>query len=233
MGNLQNRKDNSPLHSAAEQMAEFIDIWRCEISENRDLAPNISPSKLEDFLKRAEKLGIRPTVSAYIILGCEFIFRIRRMTKRDINVFLDEMEARLVGGNDGLLTPLQAHILVKSVEPIAIEYLSRIRMPIAYGPWSSSDYVGLFLSSMPLGERRQPKLLIKPRRGRIPTLGPIIAGVWIDTVAQKSKGLGIELCEILLQRKIQPQEFAHWKSKLKEIIPELSHYTFLDDWLEC
>lgn len=233
MGKLQKLKDNSPLRSAAEKMVEFIRNWRSEISDKKDIAPNISPSELEDFLTRSESQGVRPTIAAYVILGCEFTFRIRRVREKDINIFLDDMESRLGGGPEPMLTPLQAHIVVKSVEPMARKLLTKIRMPIIFGPLSFSDYAGLeIFQTIPLGQRRPPRTLVSPKRGRIPIIGPIIAGVWLDLITKGGGGLGVDLCRLLLQRDVQPEEFAGWRSKLKEIIPELSKQTFYDDWLD-
>lgn len=89
----------------------------------------------------------------------------------------------------------------------------------------------IFLT-IPLGQRRPPSTLVRPKRGRIPIIGPIVAGVWLDLIAKGSEVLGMDLCRLLLQRKVRQEEFVGWRSKLKEIIPELSRRTFCDDWLD-
>lgn len=232
MGKLQKSENNSPLRLVAEKMVDSIRAWRAEISEKKNLAPNISPFELEKLLKQSEEAGFNPTILVYITLGCEFTFRIRKITEQDIKIFLDEMEAKLNNEINGWLTALQAHLLVKSIEPTARKTLKKLRIPIIVGPYVISDYSGFFLSNMPLGERRPPRTIISPRRGRIPIIGPIIASVWIDSLAKDIRDLGINLCQILLQRVVRPQEFAGWKSKLREFIPELSVQTFQDDWLD-
>jgi hypothetical protein len=156
-----------------------------------------------------------------------------RMREEDTNIFLDDMEKRLGGGDDQSLTPLQAHIVVKSIEPMARKLLAKIRIPIIFGPLSFSDYAGpeIFLT-IPLGQRRPPRTLVSSKRGRIPVIGPIIAGVWLDLIAKGRGSLGMDLCKLLLQREVRREEFAGWRSKLKEITPELSRQTFRDDWLD-
>jgi hypothetical protein len=229
MVNSQKEPNISHLQQAAMQMAAFINTWRSEISDKKDLAPNIAPSELEAFLKKAEKCGIAATVAAYIVLGCEYFFRIRRISGVEIDQYLDDMLTRL----EKVLTPLQAYLLVQLVEPIAKKRMSNMRIPIVYGPFSLSAYQPTILfATANLGDRQPPKILVPLRRGRLPRMGPIVAGVWIDTLAEGEGGLGVNLCRILLRRKILTHEFEAWVSKIGSMLSNLTRRSFTDGWLE-
>jgi hypothetical protein len=209
--------------SLAQEITEQIDVWRAEIllnsdRRNRKLEPNV----INEYLQKAENSGVPALLVAYTLLGCEWAFRTRSATEEDIEKALYEMQSGFCKPLHPILTSFQAHILIKSLEPSLRRQMKGLRIPVILGfdAPGSEPFWSLFLSGDGKNPKRiTPKQIVKVKKGRPPLLGPIIAGVvtaaLFETDQPKiARGMGRELCELLLKREIQKQEFRNWEKIL-------------------
>jgi hypothetical protein len=156
--------------------------------------------------------GLLTTLVAYTVLYCEWSFRIRRATEEDIEQALNDMVRRLGTPPNGPLTVSQAQLFVNAVEPGLRKQMKGVRIPIIYG-FSPETFV-LDWDAVP--NRRAYTPLVQTRRGSLPVVGPILAGLvtealWEQLRHEPRPDVGVALCAILLARKIVPVEYAKWK----------------------
>lgn len=201
--------DNFRPLDIAREIAAFIRRWRSEISVTKDLGVTIDEQKLADFLVRMEAGGLPVTLVAYTVLYCEWQFRLRRATKEDIDRALNEMVLRLAGGPTGPFTLSQAQLLVSAIEPALRQQLKGTRIPIVFGVAPSTVIVENEV-------RWTYTPLVPTKRGSVPVVGPILAGLVIDELWARRGGepqprLGADLCAILLRRRIVPAEYWKWQ----------------------
>jgi hypothetical protein len=219
---------NSYLPFLAKSIAELIDQWRGEISERKNFRPRLAPNKVEAYLRKAEDNGVPATLVGLTVLMCEWVFRVRRITEKDIEQLLYEMEGGFCKPRDKILTLLQARLLIKSCEKDLRKQLKNNSYPIALGfDTTRGPHPRWGLSPADRGrekKRMPPKPIVPRKTGRPPILGPIMAGVIVEALSKEttSKGknrpnLGRELCALLLKREVQRQELTKWRKLISEI----------------
>jgi hypothetical protein len=204
--------DNPRLLEIAKEMATLIRRWRAEMSSAKNLGVAIDEPRLADVLGRVEAGGLPVTLVVYGVLYCEWSFRVRRATNEDIESALNDIERRLCVPPRGPLTTSQAHMLVNAVEPSLRKQMQGARVPIVYG-FSAETVV---FSTDDATTRRAHTPVVPTRRGSLPVLGPIFAGLVTEALfAPHGDGarsnVGADLCAILLSRKIVPLEYAKWR----------------------
>mgnify|MGYP001588338990 CR=1 FL=1 len=216
-----------PLYSyppfLAQEMAELINVWRSEIVPNNDRRnKKLEPKAINEYLQKAESLGVPALLVTYALLGCEWVFRTRTATEEDIEEALYEMQSGFCKPLHPILTRFQAHILIKSLEPSLRRQMKGLRIPVILGfdAPGSEPFWSLFLPGGGKNQKRvTPKQIVKVKKGRLPLLGPIIAGVvtaaLFETDQPKiARRMGRELAGLLLKREVQKQEFRSWEKIL-------------------
>lgn len=202
-------------------MIPYVHQWRGEISERKDMRPTLDADRIEGLFAKAHALLLPPTLVAYTVLGCEWVFRIRRATEADIRRELEAMEANLSKPLHQALTPFQAHLVIRSLEPELRKRLKNTRVVIPIGFFSPGWH-----STWRLGGRTEKTAaeLVPLRSGPPPVLGPILAGLTIETLLESSgdkaaRGLGRAFTSAFLPREVQAQEFKGWKGRLDDLPP--------------
>ncbi len=206
-------------------MAGLIDQWRVEISESKSDRPRLDPGVLERFLRKAEDHGLAAGLVAITVLSCEWVFRIRRATEEDIERMLYEMEKGFCNPSHPILTPFQAHLLVKLLEPNLRKEIENLRITLVFGFETGTQHPGwsFFADERPREPKRiPPKQVVPRRRGPLPILGPIMAGAIVGTLIEEKSGtdggeMGRELCKILLKRKVLTHEFDAWQKTISTL----------------
>ena len=221
----QKRGRNSHLPKIVAGMVALIKKWRQEISEKKDLAPNLNTLKLETLLHRIEQEGVPLLLAAYTILACEWVFRVRQPTEEDIQNEFEGMIANLSKPSNGALTEFQARLLIQANERAIRKQLKGFRIPVAIG-FSTPGWHPQWFGQQ---KTRTADQLIAHRRGPFPTLGPILAGLTIEALAEEKKGssarqLGQDVCAVLFPRKILDFEYQFWKATAVKI-PDHRNYT--------
>lgn len=202
--------DNFRPRDIATEIAAFIRRWRSEISPTKNLGLAIDEQRLADFLVRMEGGGLPVTLVAYAVLYCEWQFRLRQATKEDIDRALNEMVLRLADVPTGPFSLPQAQLLVSAIEPALRKQLKGTRIPIVFGV---APHTLIVQDEV----RWTYTPLVPTRRGSLPVVGPILAGLVIDELWTRQHGharqprVGIELCAILLKRELVRVEYAKWK----------------------
>lgn len=205
--------------SLAQDIAALIGEWRAEIMPNNFRQnKKLEPSAVNDYLQKVENSGVPALLLTYALLGCEWVFRTRTATEEDIEKVLYEMQSGFCKPLHSVLTPFQAYILIKSLEPSLRKQMKGFRIPVILGfdAPASETFWRIFISGDEKNPKRvTPKKIVKVTKGRPPLLGPIIAGVvtaaLFETAHPKiARRMGRELCELLLKREVQKQEFRKW-----------------------
>lgn len=231
---------NSRHPDFAGPVADLIASWRAEVSDKKDYGIRIATAPLAEWFRRVGPTGISAELGACTILACEWTFRVRRATEEDIEQVLFAMERSLCSPEKRILNRLQAHLLMKALEDALRKQMSGVRVPIALGFFSESAFSPYDWTNT---KREAPKRVIPAKRGRLPILGPILAGVVVDVLSggevrccpvddhgspvhavmdalsvRKVRGgavtLGQELCSILLGRRVLALEFSNWRNLL-------------------
>ncbi len=231
---------NSRPHDFAGPLADLIASWRAEISDKKDYGIRIATAPLTEWFRRVGPTGISAELGVHTILACEWTFRVRRATAEDIEQVLSAMERSLCSPEKRILNRFQAHLLLKALEDALRKQMSGIRIPIALGFSSESAFSPYDWSKT---KREAPKRVIPAKRGRLPIVGPILAGVVVDVlsggevrccpvdnrgspdhvvidalsvgkVRREAVTLGQELCSILLGRRVLAVEFSNWRDLL-------------------
>jgi len=209
---------NSRLSDFASAVADLIAPWRAEISQKKDYRTTIATKPLTAWFDRAKSAGLPSTLGAYTVLVCEWTFRIRRATEDDIERVLYEMERGLCKPESPVLNRFQAHILIKSLESKLRKHLAGVRIPIVLGFPSETPQFWPYYQGE--AKRQVPRRVVPRKRGRLPIVGPVLAGVLVDmllnqeNVAERADTLGQDLCSILLERKVLAVEFSKWGKKV-------------------
>lgn len=212
--------------SFAREIAGLIGEWRAEIVPN-NVRHNKKPeqSAVNGYLQKTEDSGVPALLVTYALLGCEWAFRTRTATEEDLEKVLYEMQSGFCKPLHSVLTPFQAHILIKSLEPSLRKQMKGFRIPVILGfdAPASETFWRIFISGDEKNPKRViPKKIVKVTKGRPPLLGPIIAGVVTAALFEPdhpkiARRMGRELCELLLKREVQKQEFRNWEKILSSL----------------
>lgn len=216
---------NSYLPRLAIGVAMLIDEWRAEISDKKDSRPKLQPAKIDAFLQRTHARGVPALQVALAILACEWAFRVRIASSDDIENVLYEMEASFCKPLSPMLTPFQAHLLINAVEPSLRRQMKNAWISIVHGfgtidPHPRWNAFPSYAGHKP--KREVPTRIVTKKRGRPPLLGPIIAGLIVEAMAEEflRKGAGTvakEIYALLLRREVQGWELKKWRTLLEGI----------------
>jgi hypothetical protein len=209
--------------SLAQEVAGLVEGWRAEAApNNKRQKKSLDPKAIDEYLMKAESTGMPALLVTYALLGCEWVFRSKVATEEDIEKVLYQMQSGFCKHAHPILTRFQAHILIKSLEQNLRKQMKGLRIPIILGfdaPGSEPFWSLFQLAGGKNPKRVVPKQIVKVKKGRLPLLGPIIAGVvtaaLFETDQPKiARGMGLKLAELLLKREVQRQEFRKWEKIL-------------------
>ena len=207
----------------AQELVVLIEGWRAEAASNsKPQKKSLDQKAIDKYLIKAETSDVPALLITYALLGCEWAFRSRTATEDDKEKVLYKMQSGFCKPNHAVLTPFQAHILIKSLEPSLRKQMKGLRIPIILGfdtPSSEAIWLRFMVGEEKNPKRVAPKHIIKVKKGRPPLLGPIIAGVITAALFETdqpeiARGMGLKLAELLLKREVQKQEFRKWEKIL-------------------
>jgi len=215
----------------ASQAAQQIGAWRKEaVTEGEAGLPEIGAPELHKTLVRAESFGLDPYLVAFVIMGAEWLFRARRLTREEIETKLDELEQRLRQSVLADWEPELASLLVGGIAGSAFKALDRVVYVVSLGTWATPEYTWRG-SPRARPDRASPaRALIYPRtrRGAIPRLSPTIAGIIVEGLAERlgprgsgAQALGMHIASVLRKRKVQNGEFVQARKRLSIAAPDL------------
>jgi len=219
------------LGLVASEAAHQIRAWRREVeTEWRAGSPEIEVSALRNALVRAESLGLDPYLVAYVIMGAEWLFRARRLTRPEIGTKLDELEQRLRQSLLAGWEPQLASLLVGGIAESAIKALDRVVYFVSLGTWAGPEYTWRQSLTARMEPSSVTRELIYPRgkSGAIPKLSPTIAGLIVEGLAERegrrrggAQALGMQIASILRRRKVLNGEFVQSRKRLSIAAPDL------------
>ena len=205
----QTRIDGEGLEWALTQVRE----WRRRVGNRAEIDGHILARQM---LRLAER-GLQESLCGYVILGCEWMFRLRTSGPQDAQTVLARIEGRLLpilGDEAWFVTEaLAASVrkLLKQHRTLAAEWEDEpgrvvVTEPEAIGIGRVRDL------------RLPPKPSIPSRRGPAPKPAPWIAGLIIGQLVNKSRDEGaqstprtqdllVDLISALCGRPIEKQEY--------------------------
>jgi len=167
------------------------------------------------MLRLAER-GLRESLCGYVILGCEWMFRLRTSGPQDTQIVLARIEGRLLpilGDEAWFVTEaLAASVrkLLKQHRTLAAEWADEPRRVVVTEP----EAIGI---GRVRDLRLPPKASIPSRRGPAPKPAPWIAGLIIEQLVEKGRDEGaqstprtqdlLDLISALCGRTIEKQEY--------------------------
>lgn len=221
---------NSHLSIFADGMAALIAKWRAEMSDKEQFDIKSVAKGLKKFLQTAERYDIPAKLIVHTVLACEWVFRARRLTEKDIEKELYEMEAGFCKTEipaNPMLTQFQAYLLISALES---ELKKRIReqdllIPLVFEPTAVGPHPrwAWFPSQRPTEPKRTPpKRLLRDKPGPLPMPGPRVAGVIVEAILEEKMKRGshkmvADLCTLLLDREVQPGELAAWRKDISTL----------------
>ncbi len=211
----QARIDGEGLEWALTQVRE----WRRRVGNRAEIDGHLLARQM---LRLAER-GLQESLCGYVILGCEWIFRLRTSGPQDAEIVLARIEGRLLptlGDEVWFLTEALApsvRKLLKQRRTLAAEWEDEPKRVVVSEP-----------AAIGIGRVRDLRLPPKPsipsRRGPAPKPAPWIAGLIIEQLVAKSREEGerstpraqdllVDLVSALCGREIEKQEYtAHRRS---------------------
>src|SRR5262245_24740748 len=168
-----------------KQMSE----WRIAVGNGR----RIDAEALRDVLQKLEEAGLPAGLPGYVVLGSEWLFRLRDFGEPDIRAFL----ARLQRGLEPIVGSNAAHIVTEALEPGIRNRLRQHRQLAAVLEWGPPKRWPF--AADPVEPPTEP--LIPLRRGPAPWLAPWIAGLVVERLLDlkglKGRPFGLDLVEVL------------------------------------
>lgn len=218
-GNLRKRQGNAHfLALVAAEVAAQVATWRAEApAQWKPRQRELDVERLRLALHRAKSLKVDPYLVAFVIMGAEWLFRARPLGLDDIHGCLDQIEAKLRSRGLGDTLPWQASLVVGGIYPGVVKGLRRARYMVSLGEWAFPVRGWRDLVAGQEHERKN-KSLRHPwgpgKPGKVPALSPIIAGLLVDSFAERAqppggggRALAIDVSSILRGGKIQSGDF--------------------------
>ncbi len=201
-------------HEPLRWVIKTVRDWRKEAGILR----KIDDESLLEALGHIQAAGVQEGLAVYVILGCEWLFRIRKVSKDEIDRMLEEIE----DGFSKIMEPHLAYWIIEAIGPTIRKFLEREgRVMVSLGLYVTDlslhpSLKGLFY---PEGYKRTPpKRILPPKPGRVPWPAPWIAGCMVAQLLQEKgpgrPGLPIDLVSALLDREIEPRDFRRIKKAL-------------------
>ncbi len=200
--------DGEGLEWALTQVRE----WRRRVGNRAEIDGHLLARQM---LRLAER-GLRESLCGYVILGCEWMFRLRTSGPQDTQIVLARIEGRLLpilGDEAWFVTEaLAASVrkLLKQHRTLAAEWEDEPRRVVVTEP----EAIGI---GRVRDLRLPPKASIPSRRGPAPKPAPWIAGLIIEQLVEKGRDEGaqstprtqdlLDLISALCGRTIEKQEY--------------------------
>ncbi len=234
--NSQEHADRSRIdHEGLGWALTKIREWRGRV-ENRT---EIDDQLLAKEMVRLAESGVPESLLGFVILGCEWMFRIRTFEPRDADTVLAHIESRLLPvlhEHAWLVTEALAPSVRKLLKTQRVLALVWEDIPhevfVPTGPKSVDNSLVPYDAGYIARLRTRPEPSIRARRGPPPKPAPWIAGVIAERLRDDQKGVGIqspseeqdpvlELVSALCGRTIDKHEYAVRRQSLR--IPELDN----------
>ncbi len=178
------RVDHEGLGWAIAQIHE----WRRRV-DNR---VKINDKWLGGQLLRIAEIGVQPSLLGFVILGCEWMFRLRTSRPQDVEVVLGRIERRLLP-----VLHEDAWLVTETLGP-SIRKLFKSQRLLA-SEWEDTPQDVFVVTEPKAGNRSddfgyiarlrtRPAPLITARRGPPPKLAPWIAGIIAERLIDKHVG---------------------------------------------
>jgi hypothetical protein len=166
--------------AALDWVLEQITAWRREA----DVQWRPDRVGLNDGLKSLQAAGIPEGLAAYVVLGCEWLWRVVKTGDEDVEEFLIAVENAL----SNIMAPPVAFWVTEALAGPLKEKLKREgRKLLALGTYLPGPALGfrsLFAPHEPV-RRVRPEPVVPRVRGRIPWPAPWVAGAIIRELLQK------------------------------------------------
>jgi hypothetical protein len=229
MAGRTNRLGNPPkwhgkahfLDSVASEVAFHVAKWRAEAPEQWGERPReLDVERLRRVLHDADHMKLDPYLVAFLIMGTEWLFRVRPLKQEDAERSLDELELRLQRTALSDSQPWQASLIVGGIYPVVSRGLRAARYVVSLGTWAFPIHG--WRDVVAGHERDRARKAIGDKRdsqkpGKVPVLSPIIAALIVDSLGAEvtpprtgSRALALEVASMLRGRKIQAGEFGVW-----------------------
>ncbi len=222
-------------HEGLRWALSKIHVW-CGRVENRT---EIDAQLLAKEMVRLAERGVPESLLGFVILGCEWMFRLRTFEPRDAETVLAQIESRLLPvlhEHAWLVTEALAPSVRKLLKTHRVLALHWEDMPrevfVPTRPTSVDDSLVPYDVGYVARLRTRPEPWIRARRGPAPKPAPWIAGVIAERLRDDQKGVGsqspseeqdpvLELVSALCGRTIDKHEYAVRRQSLR--IPELEN----------
>jgi hypothetical protein len=176
---------DKPPGTRAEAVAWVVDTI-CEWRREADVPWKPAPDRLEAVLDDLKHHGIAEGLVIYIVLGCEWLLRVGKVTKADAEATLTRLGDALAGSMDPELAFWVTEVLA---EPLRAKITREGRKLLALGPhlpMASPAMRQLFKPDEP-AQRTPPGRLVPASRGRIPWPAPWVAGALVGQILERQR----------------------------------------------
>jgi len=222
-------KDGEVFHpdQVVAGTAELADSWRAEVAAAADRRQRrVDRKRLTRLFEGWNREWLEPGLLAYVILGCEWLFRARLGTIEDIDRELMRVEAQFCNPARGVLEPDQASLLIGALRPAITRELKEKRFLISLGSWAVRDrfarwrLFGQAKRDGPPAREVTPVLVKRKPGGPIAKPGPAVAGLAVEGIAleqgrpaPRAAALGLLAAEALLGRAVPTGERTRWRER--------------------
>jgi hypothetical protein len=178
--------------------------------------------RLYGTLEDLERAGLPSALSAFVVLGCEWLFRVAKVQDNDVDDVLKNVESGLAG----VMRPEYAYWIVETLrEPLALKVRKEGRKLVSLGLYVPGQPPAFDLFERGPRKRERPTRLVSPSRGRVPWPAPWVAGAIVrQLLATKGSDPGrqpLNLTRALYgQRSVEPVEFKAQARGLVEPVSE-------------
>lgn len=190
-----------------------VQDWRMRVGNRAEIDGHLLARPM---LRLAER-GLQESLCGYVILGCEWMFRLRTSGPQDAQIVLARIELRLLpilGDEAWFLTEALApsvRKLLKQRRTLAAEWEDEPRRVVVTEP----EAIGI---GRVRDLRLPPRPSIPSRRGPAPRPAPWIAGLIIEQLVEKGRDEGaqsiprtpnlvVDLVSALCGRPVEKQEY--------------------------
>lgn len=188
-----------------EWVGQQIAKWRIEAEQTR--TPDLDT--LRRVVSEIAESGVPEGLVVYVVLGCEWLFRARKVTDADVEEVLGRLRGRL---SNSFRDQSLGYLVTEALRTSIGELVRREgRVAPAYGlflPAAPPLFRGLFSEYYKGEQEYQPERLAPVRQGAPPWPGPWVAAIVVKRLLE-TKGVGglslaLNLTEALLGRHRKP-----------------------------
>ena len=206
----------SGARQARPWLVQQVREWRAAVGDRGQ----IDREGLDEALAKVAAAGLPQGLAAYVVLGCEWLFRLRDFGPQDVERFLRHIQATLepVMGAD------EAEVVTKALEPGVLTQLRSHRQLAAVLEWEPPKLFpsGTNTEGVEGGVPTKPLIPIRP--GPAPKLAPWIAGLIVERLLEargpRRPSLGLGLTEALKGAHVDEKSFRTRRSSLSTAVLE-------------